>query len=321
MARRQNPYTFDLDPEATRIARAEYPRWRSIVSLTSPIKHRAITEDPRVVRSPHNFHVAVVKSFGGSIARGAEPFGVPKLVASHTRPDAVTLIATPYNVADLGKNLPPKQQDAESLYTAFTYLHRLGDELTGELSAPWSVVTEGNVNLANFYTAERRRLATAARLWRPPENLVHAQAALGGLWRVFVLAVGGDLDSHDDVTLLGVDLIYNYVAANVDSKMVREGYAGSTDQAIADLFPLAELTTKPLLRLIDLTETRRFAQTDRFGMYANFLSSLQRAEARTGRSEAEIIDALNAYGVQFNVLWRRFYNALIPALYGTGVLI
>jgi hypothetical protein len=322
MARRQNPFGFTLDPEATQIAREEYPRWRSITSLASPIKHRAITEDPRVVRSPHNFHVAVVKSFGGSISRGEDPYGLDKLVASHIRPDAVTLVATPHNVAEIGQNLSPKEQDAESLYTAFTYLHRLGDELTGLAApTPWSVLTEGSVYLGTFYNGKGRRIHTGSNPWQPPATVVRAQEALGGLWRAFVLAVGGNLDNPDDVDLLGVDLIYAYVTTHVDSKMVREGYGGSSEQSIADLYPLAELTTKPLLRPVDLANTQRLAGLNTRNIYYNFLKCLNAAERRTGRSQAEIIDALNTYGVQFNVLWRRFYNTLIPALYGTGVLI
>ena len=323
MARRQNPIDFTLDPEAAKIAREEYRRWRSITSLASPIKHKTITEDPRVVGSPHNFHVAVVRSFGGSVARGAEPYGVAKLVASHIRPDAVTLVATPHNVADLGKNLPPKERDAEGLYTAFTYLHRLGDELVGEGDPPnaWGVITEGTVSLGGFYNARGRRIHTSLNPWQPPADLARAQDALGGLWRAFVLAVGGNLDSPDQVLFWKLDVLYLYVATHADSKMVREGYGGSSEQSIADLFALAELTTKPLVRPVDLAETQRLAKSDRMGMYENFLRGLQQAAQRTGRSQAEIIDALNTYGVQFNILWRRWYNALIPALYGTGVLI
>jgi hypothetical protein len=323
MARRQNPIDFSLDPEATKIAREEYPRWRSITSLASPIKHRAITEDPRVVRSPHNFHVAVLPSFGGSVLRGAEPYGIEKLVASHIRPDAVTLLASPRNVGEIGQNLPAKQQDAESLYTAFTYLHRLGDELVGEGDPPnaWVVITEGTVSLRNFYDARGRRIHTALNPWQPPPAVVRAQDALGGLWRAFVLAVGGDLDSPGKVLFWKFEVLYLYVATHADSKMVREGYAGSSEQSIADLFALAELTTKPLVRPVDLAATQRLAERDRLGMYASFLTSLRYARETTGRSQEEIIDALNTYGVQFNILWRRWYNALIPALYGTGVLI
>jgi hypothetical protein len=117
------------------------------------------------------------------------------------------------------------------------------------------------------------------------------------------------------------DLIHAYVAAHVDSKMVREGYASDATQAIADLFPLAELTTKPLLRPANLDEVRRRAEADVYSLDASFMVHLRRAVRLTGRAEEEIIDVLNAYGAQFDILWRRWYNALIPTLYGTGVVI
>ena len=322
MARRQNPFGFTLDPEATKIAREEYPRWRSITSLTSPIKHRAITEDPRVVRSPHNFHVAVVKSFGGSVARGAEPYGIEKLVASHIRPDAVTLVATPRNVGDIGKNLPPKQRDAESLYTAFTYLHRLGDELIGMTADEWDPVLHGRVAVNSvFYDKTGRKFNAFSNPWQPPAAFVHAQRALDDLCRAFLSAMGVAPDDLEDTYFWKAEVLFFYIVTHVDSKMVREGYTGSSTQAVADLFALAELTTKPLLRPIDPVEMQRFREMPQRHYGRLFVTKLEQAVAKYPFAEAEIIDALNAYGVQFNILWRRWYNALIPALYGTGVLI
>jgi hypothetical protein len=82
--------------------------------------------------------------------------------------------------------------------------------------------------------------------------------------------------------------------------MVREGYSSDYSQALADLFPLCELTPPNRPLFLPFDERRMERET------------LDPVPAK----QPEI---LTAYGEQMNVRFRAFYNALVPALYG-GVL-
>jgi hypothetical protein len=91
-------------------------------------------------------------------------------------------------------------------------------------------------------------------------------------------------------------MIMYYVETHINSKMVREGYSRDVSQGMADLFPLCEFTpaSRPLFLPVD---TARMPRVKEF--------------------TPEKIAVCNAYGKQMNVLFREFYNTLIPALYGS----
>jgi len=188
---------------------------RAVRSIFSTALQRKSTE--RMVNSPHNFIVFI-----------RQP-DVPERPPIFN--DAVTLVITPQEVVDIEARGRSRSQ-RESLYTAFTYLHRFGDIVTGTLLGvddvpPYAPLMDRDRRRPSydlFYTMFDDHM----RLLRPytPNN------------------------SKKEAFF---EIYTECLRYAVNSKMVREGYSSGWEQSFADLFALCELTppSRPLLLPID----------------------------------------------------------------------
>lgn len=216
MSRRSNPMRFDLQypPEDAE----RYRTSRAVRSLLSDALQRRSVE--RMADTPHNF-VVVIRGFAES--RSSKPLPV--------FPDALTLgVAAPdiKQVEDFYGS--GDKVMAESIYTAFTYLHKLGDALVGMLFGG-----EG----------ERLVLHPEKRSQKPAHRAFYAMVDEH-------LGVLESWGGTEDVYLDYLDML----GASVNSKMVRDGYSGGWDQSVADLFPLCELTPWHRPLLLPVSESR-----------------------------------------------------------------
>ena len=188
-------------------------RSRAVRSIFSPALQQKSVE--RMANSPHNFVVFI---------RGGDNDDWPPVLA-----DAVTLVVTPEDVADFESRFPEDRTQRESLYTAFTYLHRFGDVVTGTLLG---------------LTADTK----------PPHAPLMDRSRRLPVYSLFYEMY----DEHIDLLLPytptnnrmeAFGLYVSFIQRAVNSKMGREGYASGWEQGFADLFPLCELTpaTRPLL--------------------------------------------------------------------------
>jgi hypothetical protein len=208
--RRRNPIRFiaEYTPKKAQALKDS----RAVRSMLSPaLQQKSVA---RMVDSPHNF-VVVIRD-ATSIRRGKPP------VFS----DAVTLIVGLHDVSELDKDLEKgSRQLRESLYTAFTYLHRLGDRVADSLLGP----------SGDFLLDPEAR----------PDDPIYASFYQMVDEHLAWLEQDGKAFDREDALANYIQMIF----LSVNSKMVREGYADGWDQAFADLFPLCELTppTRPLL--------------------------------------------------------------------------
>jgi hypothetical protein len=202
-APRANPMTFDVRysqaaADANRGSRVA----RSILSETLREKSTA-----RMANSPHNFLVILKDEHEYENVAGT--------------PGAVTLVVS-LNFA-ASEDIPATQKSQrESIYTAFTYLHRMGDMLYGRIFDGYDFSPFGARNPDPVYQPLYDMLEEHVRI---------LEKALGS-------RAGAAADFYLDA-----------IATSVNSQMVREGYSLDASQAFADLFPLAELTppSRPLL--------------------------------------------------------------------------
>lgn len=213
-----NPLRFDLQytPEAVE----QYRGSRAVRSLLSPALQRKNIE--RMANTPHNF-VVVIRA-------ASSPKPLPVF------PNAVTLGLTAEGVEEVDKDSRQGQREGrESLYTAFTYLHRFGDYVTDNL--------------------------TGMRMYQPYariSNLGHDEFYAMTDAHLEALAEAGWARS----TKAAYDIYTRLLGESVNSKMVREGYSQDWQQAFADLFPLCELTppSRPLLLPVHAQAKRRSAR-------------------------------------------------------------
>jgi len=211
--RNRNPMRFvtDYGPE-----KAEgLKRSRAVRSILSEALQRKNVE--RMANSPHNFVVAIQED---------------KATKPPTFADAVTLVVTPGAVAEIEKealdnaqHALQKLQSRESIYTAFTYLHRFGDMMADAIGST-------QANLAYMTRPETRPKKTRYAMFY---NMLDDYLAL--LEKV-------EPNRTDALITLVENIRYT-----VNSKMGREGYSSDWGQSFADLFALCELTppTRPLL--------------------------------------------------------------------------
>ena len=216
---RRNPMLFDLQyaPEDVE----KYRGSRAVRSVLSPALQRKNVE--RMANTRHNF-VVVIRP---------RPVALDLPVFS----DAVTLGLTVREVEQLDKDTAKgARSDIESLYTAFTYLHRFGDYMT--------TIIAGGVSLYRPY--ER------------PDNPVYAEFYAMTDAHLEALAEAGWSRSIKEA----YEFYTRLIGESVNSKMVREGYSGGWQQAFADLFPLCELTppSRPLLLPVHAQANRRSAR-------------------------------------------------------------
>ena len=281
MARRQNPIDFDVRPGAREGADL---RTRTGASMFSPVKHRAITEV--MANSPHNFFV-VLKP------RDSETWN-----SDLSRPDGITLVHVGTPPATKTRGEPT----SESVYTAFTYLHRLGDE------TPLNILTGTGEPLTPYaldMTAYRARIMSP----QYKAEVGAARAALVALLEQFKDALPRGASSS---------FFEGVAATRVNSKMVREGYARNRVQATSDLFALCELTpaSRPLLR--PFTSPEEMVARPAGHVYDDMPAAMMRFyDFATPKGMA----LFNAYFAQHNILWRAWYDAYIRNNYGAVVRI
>lgn len=282
---RRNPLTFDnrfeVTPEVRESIRVD--RDRAKASILSPAKQRAIEQ--ATVDSPHNFRVVLGGSRKDAYLAGA----VTLLVGDRPLLSALSL--------DSATN----KSNRMSLFTAFTYLHRFGDRVLVDLSISYGgkglyfleeqvlhllrnallTAREGEIHLGS------PEVMTVARLLQPCRD-AYAEA-------------NEALQQQGSTPSTAGELVNRYVNTHVNSKMVREGYSVNHSQALADLFPLCELTppSRPLFLPFD---------AQRMGRETFWKVSAQQTET------------LTEYGEAMNVRFRAFYNTLVPTLYG-GVMV
>jgi hypothetical protein len=298
MTRRTNPINFEVAPGARE---AIDMRTRTAASMYSPVKHRTIAET--TLGSPHNYQVILLPEFTPT----------PEEFRSFSRPDRIVLIhrGQPRAGGD------PKMSESESIYTAFTYMHRLGDEAE-------ATVLDGcrdySAQVSPFVFPTRAMSGGYGKVWNNPPNAVLVQQSLAArdklraLWQATCAALaalpGSGLATYTERERYVV--LEELSSIRVNSKMVRDGYADSDDQAAADLFGLAELTpvSRPLLR--------PYAKVEEIGESPGHFYGGYRAQ------DAEIVTPgamaiLNTFFAQHNLLWRRWHDLFIRANYGAVV--
>jgi hypothetical protein len=312
----KNPYSFTVLPEGREVINM---RERTAASLYSPIKHKAITELTR--DTPHNYQIVL------SPTLDITQEGLDKVL----RPNALTLI----HLGRPGYTRSKGKPESVSIFTAFTYLHRLGDVvradvLKGRASAP--SIWQGR-EVGEPFSLRRSILPAPALTSNPPPDRDLALAVREAERQLFERAKTlckalSDATDLSEYVARGYDKRYaspfsrgdlgeqfrgvaSILATRVNSKMVREGFALDEGQAASDLFALAELTppSRPLLRAYTQPE-----EIEAWGRAS--LSGLG-----LGLTNPAAMQALNAYIADHNVLWRKWHALFIRANYGAAALI
>lgn len=312
----KNPYSFTVLPEGREVINM---RERTAASLYSPIKHKAITELTR--DTPHNYQIVLSPTLDITQEELDEVL----------RPNALTLI----HLGRPGYTRSKGKPESVSIFTAFTYLHRLGDVvradvLKGRASAP--SIWQGR-EVGEPFSLRRSILPAPALTSNPPPDRDLALAVREVERQLFERAKTlckalSDATDLSEYVARGYDKRYaspfsrgdlgqqfrdvaSILATRVNSKMVREGFALDEGQAASDLFALAELTppSRPLLRAYTQPEE---IKTWGWGSVP---------EIRLGLTNPAAVQALNAYIADHNVLWRKWHDLFIRANYGAAALI
>jgi hypothetical protein len=287
---RPNPITFDnrfeVDgtPEMRERVRERIrvDKDRAKASILSPAKHRAIEQ--ATINSPHNFRVLL----GGWRREAYAPLDAQRLAQR----GMVTLHMAKHSLmraVSFGGDA--KKSESVSIFTAFTYLHRFGDRVLDDLS-----ISYGGTD-PDFLEDQVLRFLRLV-FYGYPSSLEQAGGKAANLARLLQACRDAYVEACEMIDTYGsAGLVQRYINTHVNSKMVREGYSSSYSQALADVFPLCELTppNRPLFLPFD---------AQRMGRETFWKVSAQQAET------------LTKYGEQMNVRFRAFYNALVPALYG-----
>jgi hypothetical protein len=276
---RPNPLVFDnrfeVTPEVRERIRVDKDRAKA--SILSPAKQRAIEQ--ATVDSPHNFRVLL----GG----WRKDTYAPGMVTLHVAPPSLGNVVS-FDGA--------KKSESVSIFTAFTYIHRFGDRVVSELS-----ISYGGTN--PYYLEEEVFHFLRIVFYGDPSSLGQAVGKAANLARLLKACRDVHAEAKEALQQQGytrstaAELVDCYVNTHVNSKMVREGYSSNSTQALADLFPLCELTPPSRPLFLPFDERRMERETPH----------------RLSAQQAEI---LTTYGEQMNVRFRAFYNALVPALYG-----
>jgi hypothetical protein len=259
---RHNPLRIDVQYKPEEVAL--YQTSRAVRSVVSPALQRRNVE--RMIDTPHNFIVVL------ETRQGEEP--------PAPSPGAVTLGIRVPRVAD-DDNYDPKfeKQFSEGIYTAFTYLHKLGDILTDKICG------DDESRLPLLYPSDRPRDVLFKPFYRMVDNHLGFLEAYHG-------------DDREKAYYAYTRLI----GESVNSKMVREGYSLDWMQAFADIFALCELTpaSRPLLLPIEDPKSR----------------SAPSRQWRPALPEQDVFVFNTFIVADFNKRFRAFYNTLIPSLYG-----
>lgn len=238
---RRNPLVFDNRFALSPMKR--YPRSRTVASIVAPPRQRAQVE--RLADSPHTFRVILFDdAFGLDLSSLSQP-GCITLV-TNLKSVATTESAAAKQAAEYGK--------AAQLgtFSAFTFLHRLGDELLPILEPVVTGELGGYANNNALLVLKRDK---RGRAYIPTKHLskkttelskkVHAAAlvnafdpqisAYPGLW------AGANLEWTGGLT--------NYIVHHTNSHMAREGLLVrgltfddlSMEQCLADWLALSEM--------------------------------------------------------------------------------
>ncbi len=204
-----NPLVFDnrFGPDPM----ARYPRSRVVASIVAPPRQRAQVE--RLAESPHTFRVVVLDK--------RDP--AEKTLAAYSEPGTITLVTAldVYKVGGLAAGA--------NLFSAFTYLHRLGDQL---VAFGVNVVLAGQPETGVLYTFSENQPSRYLPANRPSPETMRLAERLAETW---------------DFRFEGVSLsqMWQYVTTHTNSDMSRRGMVpaseGGYDQCVADWFALSEL--------------------------------------------------------------------------------
>ena len=230
---RRNPLTFDnrFDPEPM----TRYPRSRAVASIVTPPRQRAQVQ--RLAESPHTFRVVVLDSAPQIYAQDLKTL---------SQPGCITLVIDLENVQynDLVSRFPGTYTPASAgvaLYSAFTYLHRLGDVLYAEGILLNAGARNGLMNLFNtdldrlgvyIPSSPVTRAYGSEKTHELAKKVSDADVALGR-------ASGWD----DENTPYAPEYLHGYIASHTNSDMSRRGIVSEVrwEQCVADWVALSEL--------------------------------------------------------------------------------
>lgn len=210
--RRRNPMRFDVRYTPEEATEFDLKRTRAGRSVLSAAIQRKSVE--RMANTPHTFVVVLV----GDENQQKRVKGTP---------GAVTLAL---NIEDFDYINESPPREGEGIYTAFTYLHKLGDA----------------TQIIAFVDDDIYNRSKAANL-KPLYTMMDTHI------KILLDAIGDYKEEAEDAWRREgtyAEMMYlNGIGACVNSKMVREGYSADWTQAFADLFPLCEMTSpsRPLM--------------------------------------------------------------------------
>lgn len=204
-----NPLSFDnrFAPEPMK----RYKRSRNVASIVAPPRQRV--QAARLAESPHNFRVVV---------RDGHRVYLP--TQEYSQPGTITLILSLAQVDEI--------KGGNHLYSAFMYVHRLGDQMLDHLEP----FVRGGNDLFHLYRAKQRGWPEGSYVPNcyPSERTTKAAAELAAQ----IKRVVGGLP-HTDKTL--PRFIAKFTNSEASRKgRIKTGYA-DYGQAIADWVALSEL--------------------------------------------------------------------------------
>lgn len=234
---KKNPLVFDnrFEPEPMK----RYPRSRVVASIVAPPRQRAQVE--RLADSPHTFRVIVLDTGEGLDA---------KTLPSLSKPGSITLV-TGLDAAAKGDATPRDLKLGKGArlgtYSAFTFLHRLGDVLYEILQA--FVLGKAVEDYAYpFGLMLFRRNRGEGRVYIPAEKLSQTTLDFGQkIHDAFYMSVG----PKNEMRLWSEGSLSKYIVHHTNSHMARAGLrfeseGGALDflnmsQCIADWLALSEM--------------------------------------------------------------------------------
>jgi hypothetical protein len=231
-APKKNPLIFDnrFDPEPMN----RYPRSRAVASIVAPPRQRAQVE--RLADSPHTFRVLVLDR---TVNGYAEDY------AQFSQPGCITLLLglqDTYN-SDFVSRYPGVYTPATggvALYSAFTFLHRMGDLLAAGIQTVLSGNANGGVDDL-LYTGSDRMLSYVPRYRGKPPPYVPTEASRETRRLAEALARGKfEYEGH---WIDQQEYLRSYIASSTNSDMSRRGIVSTTtySQCVADWVALSEM--------------------------------------------------------------------------------
>jgi hypothetical protein len=232
-APKKNPLTFDnrFEPEPM----GRYPRSRAVASIVAPPRQRAQVE--RLADSPHTFRVLVLDR---TINGYAEDY------AQFSQPGCITLLlglqdAYQSDFASLYPDQYTPVTGGVALYSAFTFLHRMGDLLSAGIETVLSGEAAAGVDyLMNTYAD--RMLSYVPRYRGKPPPYVATEASRETRRLAEALA-RGKFECDGYTAEQQQNYLREYIASSTNSDMSRRGIVSRNNynQCIADWVALSEM--------------------------------------------------------------------------------